>query len=76
MVDGDDESLRKGNGGIRLEPFVLNGSSAAQYAQRLEELGRDIGRIIADYVIKGNHGANVKPHVAADMMPVLLRKPF
>jgi hypothetical protein len=76
VVDQDDEQLRAGSGGVRIEPFVLNGANAALYAQRLENLGRDVGRIVADYVAKGNHGAYVKSTTAAQLMPRMARQPF
>jgi hypothetical protein len=36
--------------GIRIEPFLINGPSATEYAQRLTQLGRDIGRYLSDFL--------------------------
>lgn len=49
-----------------IEPFELNGPKAAVYAGRLEELGRDLGRTIADYVVREKSGAGIKVQTAAD----------
>lgn len=51
---------------IYIEPFELNGPKANAYAQRLEELGRDLGRTIADYVVREKSGAGIKMQRAAD----------
>lgn len=36
--------------GIRIEPFIINGPSAEEYARRLDKLGRDIGRFLVDFL--------------------------
>lgn len=76
VVDREDKLLQVQNGGVRLEPFVLNGAKAAEYACRLEQLGRDMGRIVADYVASGDHGAKVKLTTAENMAPRLVRPGF
>lgn len=62
IVDQDSPMLTtKGVLGLRLEPFVLNGPDAKTYCTKLEELGRDIGRTIADYMIARNASSRSKP---------------
>ncbi len=34
--------------GLRIEPFMMNGPHATEYARRLPSLGRDIGRYLVD----------------------------
>ena len=43
--------------GLRIEPFMINGPSAIEYAARLDRLGRDIGRAIADFCRQSESGA-------------------
>lgn len=43
--------------GLRLEPFLINGPSALEYAARLDRLGRDIGRALSDYCRQTSAGA-------------------
>jgi hypothetical protein len=52
---------------VSLQPFQLNGLKAGVYAQKLEELGRDLGRTIADYIAKEKGGGMVKMTKAADL---------
>jgi hypothetical protein len=59
-----DESMR---GGLIIEPFRLNGPDAVQYAARLDKLGRDLGRFIADYCLGKNTGTAIRA-------PSLLRR--
>lgn len=35
--------------GISLAPFQINGPKASDYAQRLDKLGRDLGRVFVDF---------------------------
>lgn len=58
-----DEKAR----GIVVEPFRLNGPGAKEYAARLDKLGRDLGRFIADYCV----GKNTHTAIRA---PSLLRR--
>ncbi len=58
-----DESVT----GIILEPFRLNGPSIDQYAAKLDKLGRDLGRFIADYCLGKNTGTAIRA-------PSLLRR--
>lgn len=62
---------------IYIEPFQLNGFRAQVYAQRLEELGRDLGRAIADYVIREKRGGTVRMATAAEVpqMNAAARRP-
>ncbi len=53
--------------GLRVEPFRLNGPHAMQYASKLDQLGRDIGRFIADWCIEKNTGTTIRA-------PSLLRR--
>lgn len=46
--------------GIILEPFRINGPDAALYAARLDRLGRDLGRFIADYCVGKNTGTAIR----------------
>ncbi len=46
-----------GDRGIRIEPFMINGPAALEYAARLDRLGRDIGRAISDYCRQSGAGA-------------------
>ncbi len=55
--------------GVVIEPFRLNGPNAAQYAQRMDTLGRDVGRFLADYCLAKNTGTTMKA-------PSMLRRPF
>lgn len=59
----DEDPLLKveGTAGLRLEPFILNGPAAEQYCGKLEELGRDLGRTIADFIIAKDYHARNKP---------------
>ncbi len=57
------DSLR----GLVLEPFKLNGPNASLYAARLDALGRDIGRFLADYCVNKNTGTAIRA-------PSLLRR--
>lgn len=43
--------------GLILEPFIIDGPSAIEYAAKLDRLGRDIGRAIADYCRQNSAGA-------------------
>lgn len=43
--------------GIMIEPFMINGPAATEYAARLDRLGRDIGRALSDYCRQTNAGA-------------------
>jgi hypothetical protein len=61
VVKMQDNILFKGQGGIHIEPFQINAHNGELYAQRLEQLGRDIGRCLADYAIKGSPGIRIKP---------------
>lgn len=67
VVDGEDRLLAvEGASGLRLEPFMLNGPSAGLYAEKLEELGRDIGRVVSDFIIAQQEAARNRPsHIAA-----------
>ena len=47
--------------GLRLEPFALNGPNAELYFTKLEQLGRDIGRGVADYLINNQSHARMRP---------------
>ncbi len=58
---------------IHIEPFELNGLRAASYAQRLEELGRDIGRTLADYVVRQGSGGIIRAATSSDMPQPLRR---
>lgn len=58
-----DEGVR----GIVIEPFRINGPNAVQYAARLDKLGRDLGRFIADYCLGKNTGTAIRA-------PSLLRR--
>jgi hypothetical protein len=52
IVDVDDPVIAvAGTVGLRLEPFQLNGPDVGAYMVKLETLGRDIGRAIADYIL-------------------------
>lgn len=53
--------------GIVIEPFRINGPGALQYAARLDKLGRDIGRYLADYCVGKNTGTAIRA-------PSLLRR--
>ncbi len=53
--------------GIVLEPFRINGPDAEQYAAKLDKLGRDLGRFIADYCLGKNTGTAIRA-------PSLLRR--
>lgn len=53
--------------GLILEPFKINGPNANQYAARLDALGRDIGRFLADYCVGRDTGTAVRA-------PSLLRR--
>lgn len=57
---------------LHIEPFELNGVRAEAYASRLEELGRDIARVIADYAIRASSGAVMKTQTSATI-PMLRR---
>ncbi len=59
----EDEAVK----GIVLEPFRINGPAAAQYAARLDKLGRDLGRFIADYCLGKKTGTAIRA-------PSLLRR--
>lgn len=62
VVDDGDKLLNApGSSGLRLEPFLLNGPAAVGYCSKLEELGRDIGRVIADYIISSQQTARNRP---------------
>lgn len=50
-----------GASGIRVEPFAINGPNSQEYAAWLPQLGRDIGRAVADYVIAKDLAARCKP---------------
>lgn len=43
--------------GIRIEPFLINGPGAHDYAQKLSLLGRDIGRYVTDFLRSRDHAA-------------------
>lgn len=57
----DHPLLATVTGGIRIEPFMLNAPMAEQYVLHLEQLGRDIGRSIGDFMIAQSLGARAKP---------------
>ena len=69
-VHGHRRSTPLGAEGVRgivLEPFRINGPSALQYAAKLDKLGRDLGRYIADYCFMKNTGTAIRA-------PSLLRR--
>lgn len=74
VIDNADDVIALGMGGIRVEPFVLNGPHADTYAQRLEPLGRDLGRCVADYITAMKQPALVGSNTADQQMPRLERK--
>lgn len=50
--DGEDLLLKaEGAWGLRLEPFALNGPDALDYCKRLDNLGRDVGRVLTGYLM-------------------------
>ncbi len=61
ISDDEDELLAVPNTwGIRLEPFQLNAPKAEEYAMRLGQLGRDVGRFLADWSREKDHNAAIK----------------
>lgn len=52
--------------GLRIEPFQINGPKAADYAQWLPKLGRDIGRFIAEWCLARKDGAVLIPSASPD----------
>lgn len=75
VVATQGEISAVGTGGLYIEPFAMNGPRAVDYAVRLEELGRDIGRCVADYVASGCLGA--KRHLAvAEDLPIVAKRTF
>ncbi len=54
--------------GMRIEPFALNGPSAADYCKKLENLGRDIGRVLTTYLISRDEGRS-KPSTLDTYVP-------
>jgi hypothetical protein len=57
-----------GTWGLRLEPFALNGPNALDYCKRLEQLGRDIGRVLTNYLINRDEG-RAKPSTLDTYVP-------
>lgn len=43
------EPMEQDAPGITIAPFQINGPNTADYAQRLDKLGRDLGRVIVDF---------------------------
>jgi len=69
FMDPDDPVITgAGAWGLRLEPFAINGPHAIEYAKRLENLGRDIGRVVTDYLMLKDEGRN-KPSSLATWVP-------
>lgn len=69
-VHGHRRSTPLGTEGVRgivLEPFRINGPNAMIYAAKLDKLGRDIGRFLADYCVMKNTGTAIRA-------PSLLRR--
>lgn len=62
VVDAKDRLIgAPGACGLRLEPFMLNGPAAVGYCSKLEELGRDVGRVLTDYIISSQSAARNRP---------------
>lgn len=67
VVNSTDPLLSiPGTWGLRLEPFRINGPDAEIYARFLTQLGRDIGRFIADFCRARKDSAAVIPTTIAE----------
>ncbi len=54
------EPTEKKTAGITLAPFVINGRHADGYAKHLDKLGRDLGRVIVDFLRSRSDDAAIK----------------
>ncbi len=62
LLQADDPLLTvTGSAGVQIAPFSIDAPDALVYASKLEQLGRDVGRTIADYIISQNMAAKIKP---------------
>lgn len=46
----------EGSQGVRVEPYLINGPSVAEYTKHMARLGRDLGNTIAAYCREVNQG--------------------